>query len=166
MSKKPLVPRTFMLLACLTVTVFVNLFSPTSANAQASSFTQSYSFPLDRTTFSGCAGGALSLEGQTHFLFHDTQTPSGQRVFRYHTNLQGAVAVDASGREYRVSSGTNEIMILEESGLRTFTVVQYWHLLGQGSAPNERFRTVNHVTINNNGEITSIFSRSEADCDR
>jgi hypothetical protein len=163
MTKNLLVHRTFMLFACLTISAFAFMFCPTSTNAQAVSSTSNYTETVFPTTFSGCAGGALILEGQIHNVFHVTETPSGQRVFRNHTNFQGVTATDALGNQYRVSTVNNDTTVLEAE-LREFTVVQYFKLIGKGPSANERVRTVNHVTVNANGEVTAIFSKFYADC--
>ncbi len=164
MLKNLLVNKTFMFFACLTVAAFALLFSPTSTNAQASSFTSNYTETVSPTTYSGCAGSDLALEGQIHFVIHVTETPSGQRIVRYHTNFQGVTAVDELGQQYRVSSVNNDTTVLEDSELRTFTVVQYFKLVGKGPAANERVRSISHVTINDQGEVTAIFSKFNTDC--
>jgi hypothetical protein len=68
------------------------------------------------------------------------------------------------GNQYTVSTVNNDTNVLEDFDLRTFTVIQYFKLIGKGHAANERVRTVNHVTINDKGEITAIFSKFDADC--
>jgi hypothetical protein len=165
MLKVPLIHRTFMFFACLTVATFALLFSSTSTNAQASSSTSNYTETVFPTTYSGCAGSFLTLEGQIHFVFHATETLSGQRIVRYHTNFQGVSAVDELGKQYRVSSVNNETMVFEDSELRNFTVVQYSILIGKGRAANERVRSVSHVTVNDKGEVTAIFSKFNAELD-
>lgn len=163
MIKKYAVLKPLALSFCL-MTALTLFLSPASANAQAAAVTSNYTEQVPPTTFSGCAGSAIiTLTGEIHFVFHVTETPSGQRVFRNHINYQGVSGVDAAGNQYQVASQSNDTMILDEE-LRTFTVVQYFKLLGRGPAANERVRTINHVTINDNGEVTSIFSKFEADC--
>jgi hypothetical protein len=165
MTKTFLVHRAFMLFAYLTLGAFALLFSSTSANAQASSSTSNYTETVSPTMYSGCAGQViLTLEGQIHNVFHVTETPSEQRLFRYHTNYQGVTAVDPVGNQYRVSTVNNDTTVLEDSGQREFTIVQYFKLIGKGAAANERVRVINHVTINENGEVTAIFSKFSADC--
>jgi hypothetical protein len=164
MVSSSLVHKTFMLLACLSVAVYTLLFSPTSTNAQASGFTSNYTETVFPTTFSGCAGGDLTVEGQIHYVIHTTETPSGQRIVRYHTNFQGVSAVDELGKQYRVSSVNNDTTVLEDSEPRNFTVVQYFKLIGRGPAANERVRSISHTTINDKGEVTAIFSKFDADC--
>ena len=162
MIKKYAVLKPLALSFCL-MTALTLFLSPASANAQAAAITSNYTEQVPPTTFNPCAGSTITLTGEIHFVFHTTETPSGQRVFRNHINYQGVSGVDAAGNQYQVASQGNDTMILEEE-LRTFTVVQYFKMLGRGEAANERVRTVNHVTINDNGEITSIFSKFEGDC--
>ena len=161
MIKKYAVLKPLALSFCL-MTALTLFLSPASANAQAAAFTSNYTEQAN-STFSGCASSTITLTGEIHFVFHATEAPSGQRVFRTHINYQGVSGVDAAGNQYRVASQSNDTMILDEE-LRTFTIVQYFKLLGRGQAANERVRTINHVTINDNGEVTSIFSKFEADC--
>ena len=162
MTKKYAVLKTIGLSFCF-MTALTLFLSPASANAQAFAFTSNYTQQIYPTTFSGCAGGMLTLTGEMHFVFHFTETPAGPRIFRSHINNQGVSNIDAAGNQYQLNSQSNDTTILEEE-LRTATVVQYYKLIGRGNAPNERVRNVNHVTFNDNGEITSIFSKFEADC--
>ena len=162
MIKKYAVLKPLALSFCL-MTALTLFLSPASANAQAAAFTSNYTEQVAPTTFSPCAGSTITLTGEIHYVFHVTETPSGQRVFRNHINYQGVSGVDAAGNQYQVASQSNETTVLDEE-LRTFTIVQYFKLLGRGQAANERVRTVNHVTINDNGEVTSIFSKFEGDC--
>ena len=155
---------TFAPLVCLMMLfAFVLLFSTTSAKAQAFSFTSNYTQQVFPTSFSGCAGGNLILDGQMHFVFHFTETPSGPRLFRSHINYQGVTATDQSGNQYALNSNSNDVTILEDE-LRTATVVQYFRLIGRGQNAKEYVRNVNHVTFNDNGEITSLFSKFYAEC--
>ncbi|MDQ3801335.1 MAG: hypothetical protein M3384_18085 [Acidobacteriota bacterium] len=165
MTKHPMVQRTIVLFACLMTAAFAVLFSATTANAQASSITSNYTETIYPLMYSGCAGRVnLTVQGEIHFVFHVTETPSGQRIFKYHINYAGVSAVDPAGNQYSVSSGSNDTTVLEDSDQRNFTVVQYFKLIGQGQAANERVKTTSHITINDNGEITSIFSRFDGDC--
>jgi hypothetical protein len=164
MLKSPLIHRIFIFIACLTVGSCALLFSPTSTKAQASSFTSNYTETIFLTPFSGCAGSDLTLEGQIHTVIHVTETPSGQRIVRNHTNFQGVIAADALGNHYRVSTVNNDTTILDDSEQSSFTIVQYFKLIGKGPAANERVLSISHVTINDKGEVTAIFSKSNADC--
>lgn len=162
MIKNQIALKNFALMIGLLVAVCF-VFSTVQANAQASPITSNYTEDVPATTFNPCVGGQITLSGQIHYVFHVTEAPSGQRVFRYHINYQGVNGVDSAGNQYRVASQSNDATILD-SELRNFTVVQYFRLLGSGPAANERVRTVNHVTVNDIGEVTSIFSRVETDC--
>lgn len=164
MTKHPVVQRTLLLFACLMTAAFALLFSATAANAQASSITSNYTETIYPSTYSSCVGGNLTVQGEIHFVFHVTEAPSGQRIFKYHINYAGVSAVDQAGKQYSVTSNSNDTTVLDDFDQRNFTVVQYFRLIGHGRAANERVRTVSHVTINDNGEITSIFSRFEGDC--
>ncbi len=163
MTKKYAVLKTIGLSFCL-MTALTLFFSPASANAQAFAFTSNYTQQIYPTTFSGCAGGMLTLTGEMHIVFHFTETPAGPRIFRSHFNNQGVSGYDAAGNQYQLNSQSNDTMILDEDELRTATIVQYYKLIGHSAAANERVRNVNHVTFNDNGEITSVFSKFEMDC--
>lgn len=162
MTKKYAVLKAIGLSFCL-VTALTLFFSPTSVKAQAYTSTSSYTQQVFPSTFSPCAGGSITLTGEMHFVFHVTETPSGQRVFRSHINYQGVSGFDSAGNEYQLASQSNDTSTYDEE-LRTATVVQYYKLIGHGAAANERVRNINHVTFNDNGEITSIFSKFDADC--
>jgi len=124
--------------------------------------------PVAFTVVNPCTGEEVFIEGTQHINFHFFEDANGGFHFRGHNNLQ-AQGVSDSGAKYVVHDSVNahdNFRAFSESATNfTFTWTQ--HVIRQGSTtPTDDFvlKIVTHVTMNANGEVTSVVNKFDTEC--
>jgi hypothetical protein len=132
--------------------------------AQAENFKVNDRFTGEGAFLNTCTGEFVSYEGTEHFVIHITEDASGGFHFRGHTNVQ-AQGVSTSGAKYvahSISNSHDKFDVFSESA-ENFTFTQTLQFIRQRSETSEDdfvLKQVEHVTLNANGEITSVVEKS------
>jgi hypothetical protein len=138
------------------------------ALAQATTDTFNDRIPFTSEFINPCTGELVPVEGTQHLVFHRTEDADGGFHFRGHENLQ-AKGVSDSGAKYVVREGFNsqdKFDVFGESATN-FTFMATLQFIRQGSETAEddfQAKVLSHVTINANGEVTSVVEQSESEC--
>jgi hypothetical protein len=144
-------------LAASLLTLAVVLAKP--AQAQAQTFTDTFQGPLTTLVKNPCTGEAVLLEGTQNLVVHTTIDANGGFHFltRGNAEVQGE---SASGVKYVAHQTLQERSNSESATTYTFT--NTFQVIRQGSAtptPDDFvLKEVTHVTVNANGEITSVVN--------
>jgi hypothetical protein len=129
------------------------------AQAQAETFTDTFQGPLTRLVTNPCTGEEVLLEGTQNLVVHTTIDANGGFHFltRGNAEVQGE---SASGVKYVAHQTLQERSNSESATTLTFT--NNLQVIRQGSAtptPDDFvIKQVTHVTVNANGEITSVVN--------
>jgi hypothetical protein len=146
--------------------------SPTGAEVgslepafSAAATTSSINVPESVTAFVSCANGGAGEEvevtGNLHILTHTTVSNSGAMVTKSHFQPQGMSGVgQVTGDKYQATGVTQETF----HGTGTFTFVNNFRFIGQGSGNNFLAHEVLHVTINANGDVTATAGNLSIEC--
>ena len=125
--------------------------------------------PLNALVFVPCANGGagelIQVSGNLHVL--QSLTVNGNRFrFKTHNQPQGASAVGlVTGDTYRAVGVTqNSVHDSFVNGSYNSTFVNNFRMIGPGPGNNLNVHTVNHVTLNANGDITSSHSNPSFSC--
>ena len=122
-----------------------------------------------RNTFNGfvinpCTGEELFLEGTQNLVAHITRDANGGVHIKSHRNVE-ATAVSASGAKYVAHQTQNDELSArgDSESATTFTLTNTLQFIRQGSAtPTDDdfvIKEVTHLTVNANGEITSVVAQ-------
>lgn len=122
--------------------------------------------PVTGWVFEDICGETLThTAGSLHVLI--THTENNNRVSgTMHFQPKGVKHVDESGRTY-VGGGIGMVQFNEPadgSGAISFTTVDSFIFMGQGTTPNIGYQMMTHTTIDANGETTVEFERMRDLC--
>lgn len=142
----------------------------TSSGATTVTDRETFTFSLLESGVEACkaGGGTEKLEGTAtnHVVVHQTVAPSGQLTFffQFETKARGVgvetgTVYEGSGTgNFSVSADTKDAMPL------TFTQTFKRQLVSHGPAPDLILRITRHLTINAEGEVTSVVDRIQSEC--
>lgn len=161
-SKPTLMKFCALALAALMITIA----SPAPRSfAQATTVTTTESVPFSGTVPNICNGEAVAFNGNLNIVNHVSTDASGGTHVRTHVNYQGVSGTGlTSGAAYRVTSTINEVLNDNDGPQSSVTVVQSVNVIAQGPLPNFLMRVVFHVTINANGQTTTIVDNARVEC--
>ncbi len=138
------------------------------ALAQATTEKFNERIPFSGVLFNPCTGEEVLFEGTQHLLFHRTEDASGGFHFKGHGNFQ-LKGESASGAKYVAHGISNDHIkfdVFSESA-GNFTFPQTLQFIRQGSETAEddfQQKVLFHVTVNANGEVTSLVDQFESEC--
>jgi hypothetical protein len=127
----------------------------------------------DRTPFTDafinpCTRELVPVEGTEHLVFHRTEDAGGGFHFKGHANTQ-LKGESASGAKYvvhQIGNSQDNFDVFSESA-DNFTLTLTLQFIRQGSDTSEddfQEKLLSHVTVNANGEITSVVEQFESEC--
>jgi hypothetical protein len=140
------------------------------AQAEAQTFRDSFRGPLTRLVTNPCTKEEVLLEGSENLLLYTTTDANGGVHFlvRGNAELQGE---SASGVKYVAHQTINRIVndSISSETATTITLTNNLQVIRQGSAtptPDDFvLQQVIHLTVNANGEITSVVNEfNEEEC--
>jgi hypothetical protein len=138
---------------------------PAQAKAETDTFPQRFSFA--GTLINPCTGETFFVEGTQLFVFHATLDADGGEHFYVNSTFQGQ-GVSDSGAKYVFHETTPTHTKLAPDSANNFTSTTTGRYIRQGSAtPEDDFviKLMSHVTINANGEVTSLTTTMEIECE-
>ena len=112
-----------------------------------------------------CAGDVFLASGRYNTSITREVDASGGVHIRVHVNFQGVSGESQiTGTKYQLVS--NQLLELNADGpppVERTTFVQF-RIIGQGPDNDLIMRTMSHVTVNANGDITVLFRDGEVEC--
>jgi hypothetical protein len=140
-----------------------------AALSQALAITTNDFVPFALVSFVPCANGGAGelvlIEGTLHIQDHITI--NGNRVnLKTHFQPQGATGVGlVTGDVYQATGVTQEQDSLPlTNGAAEFTFINNFRLIGQGPDNNLQVHQTVHVTIDANGNVTTVVDNTTVDC--
>lgn len=132
--------------------------------------TTSQKLPFQQTFFVPCAAGGagepVEFTGTIHFLAHESMSATGNAVYKLQYQPQKMVGIGlVTGDTYQGTGAQHVTETVRGDGLPyegTWVLTQ--GLIGAGPGNNLLIRERIHVTINNNGDITTDFHLVDVRC--
>lgn len=156
--------RTFATLLAITA---IALAGAAGAGAQATTVTTNEQVPITVFAFVPCAndgaGELVVLTGTLHVLTHVTIDDQGGLHVKQHFQPQGLSGVGlTTGDTYRGTGVTqtefNATAATEQTSINNFRII------GQGRDNNFLVHSTFHVTVNANGEVTTVVDNFSTEC--
>lgn len=156
--------RTFATLLAVTA---IALAGAAGAGAQATTVTTNEQIPFAIVVFVPCAndgaGELVELTGTLHVLTHVTIDDQGGLHVKQHSQPQGISGVGlTTGDTYRGTGVTqtefNATAATEQTSINNFRII------GQGPDNNFLVHSTFHVTVNANGEVTTVVDNFSTEC--
>lgn len=156
--------RTFATLLAITA---IALAGAAGAGAQATTVTTNEQVPITVFAFVPCAndgaGELVLLTGTLHVLTHVTIDDQGGLHVKQHFQPQGLSGVGlTTGDTYRGTGVTqtefNATAATEQTSINNFRII------GQGRDNNFLVHSTFHVTVNANGEVTTVVDNFSTEC--
>lgn len=156
--------RTFATLLAITA---IALAGAAGAGAQATTVTTNEQVPITVFAFVPCAndgaGELVLLTGTLHVLTHVTIDDQGGLHVKQHFQPQGLSGVGlTTGDTYRGTGVTqtefNATAATEQTSINNFRII------GQGPDNNFLVHSTFHVTVNANGEVTTVVDNFSTEC--
>ena len=123
------------------------------------------SSPFNETVTNPCNGDPIILSGTQRFMVAVTENPAGGILVINQGNLQDVSGVDEiTGASYHFAAGSAMPTLDAPSGTRVVIIPENQELIGQGSAPDFRFHSLDHETLNPNGTVTMSFITFTTEC--
>lgn len=128
-------------------------------------------YPIEITDYVACPnnvdGELVALSGDIHQLFIVNISSANKVTMKSHFNPQGVSGVgQTTGDSYRGTGVTSSMCTFDGNiGFPyTFTYVNNFRLIGQGSGANYTVHMNTHLTINANGIVTATVDNARIDC--
>ncbi|WP_437817699.1 hypothetical protein [Sorangium sp. So ce1078] len=127
---------------------------------------QNIQIPINIAVPNPCVPEFVVLTGDLHILLHINANEGGGSNFVFHSNYQGIEGVGlTTGSQYRGVNTQTLKVELGSGGLPSvFTNVVDIRLIGQGQTENFVVHLTQHITVNENGEITAIVDNATTEC--
>jgi hypothetical protein len=144
-----------------------SMLIPFTARAGAVNATVNVQVPLDLVVFVPCANGGagenVEISGTLHILLHITINDNRVNI-KEHFQPQDASGVgEDTGDVYHAVGVTQD---QESFGAVSdeFTFINNFRIVGQGPGNNFQVHENVHITINANGDVTSVHDNLSATC--
>ena len=147
------------LIAFLTCVLGLGMIAPPPASAATTRETVPF-----RTTIVGCSGERVRVSGQLLLISHFTEDSGGGFHDVFVLVPRQVIGVSASGVTYRVVGGDRSTFHVSGRGTETFTNTDQFMIVSQGGEDNLLTRFTFHVTVNANGETTTVVDRFSGKC--
>jgi hypothetical protein len=138
---------------------------PTGPAEPAISFAVTLNQRVPFTTFydNPCNGELIEFHGFLHNLSRETPDGSGGFHIGMHYNLT-VRGVGESGARYVGTEAQTVVVNAQPPFPFTQTVTLHTNVLGRGAAPDFRQHVTFHVTVNANGDVTTIVDKFRSSC--
>ena len=116
-----------------------------------------------------CAGGRFGeivvFEGEQHLVFFQSSTANGRLNTKLQWNAEGVTGVGQyTGLAYRATGVTQEHTVSGAPLPYTETMINNYHIIGQGKATNLDLHETVHITVNANGEVSAWVTDYNFSC--
>jgi hypothetical protein len=158
LSQAMAVAFVFGVVACSEQTTEPQAMPGLSIQQSASQFTDNVKFPFSPLVNNTCSGELVQMEGELHFIFHETHDAAGGAHLNGSANFVGVSGTGLdTGKRYQLVGrsivGFNGPLQETANGafVGHFELTQLWITSGQKN--NVHFKLQFHVTINANGDV-------------
>lgn len=131
-----------------------------SVQAQAVTTHSNFAALINDVAFSPCTGENIFLTGRQHVVAHTTVDAQGGVHTRSHLNGSTTGVGEGSGAVYKHTVAINEVFHTIAAAPSEFTFETHNHLISHGLLSNQIIHTIFHMTVNAEGEVTSLTSRA------
>ena len=116
-----------------------------------------------------CAGGRFGeiivFCGNQHLVFSQTTNSTGHLNVMVHWNADDITGIGQyTGFTYRATGVTSDHTVINGDFPCTETMINNYHVIGQGQATNGDLHETVHYTVNANGDITAYVTDYNFDC--
>ena len=116
-----------------------------------------------------CAGGRFGeivvFTGNQHLVFFESSMSNGHLNTKIHWNAEGVTGIGQyTGFEYNATGVTQDHTISDVALPYETTMINNYHIIGQGQATNMDLHETVHLTINANGEMSAWVSDYNFSC--
>jgi hypothetical protein len=121
-----------------------------------------FAFPV-----TACNGEIVPLTGEFHIVVRQTLDASGGSHFGFRLSAHGEGVGTVTGAKYvwnDVFGPNTNISASFPDGSANETFTSSTLLIGQGKVPNLQVKFLAHITINANGEVTSLKTVLSPEC--
>jgi len=123
--------------------------------------------PLFGATFVPCANGGAGetvfYQGTLHEVTRSTESASGNFSITFHSNPQGVKGTgEITGDTYQGTGSATATFTMGPG--QTVAIASSFQLIGPGTDNNFRLHSTFHITVNANGELTSMVDNFSAEC--
>jgi hypothetical protein len=160
-------PVCMLLAACSEASSPMEAESGLRPQMAASTFHENLSVPFFGAAFVSCAndgaGDFVVLSGDLHVLTQITFDNRGGLHVTVHANPQNVAGVgETSGTPYR-AVGVSSNKFTGKVGL-TNTSINNFRVIGKGVGNNLQIHQNFHMTVNANGQLTTLFENASFEC--
>jgi hypothetical protein len=135
--------------------------------ARATVFTDNVRVPFETIVFVPCAAGGIGeevyLSGSLHLLFRTTFDNRGGFHSKFHAQPQGLSGIGLTTGDKYQGTGVTQDNFNGRVG-STYTFVNNFWIIGQGSGNNLQIHENLHITVNANGEVTVFVDNFRVEC--
>jgi hypothetical protein len=147
--------------------ILIAMLAAAPAFAQATTFRENVSFPIDQSLFVPCARGGLGeqvhLSGIIHLLSITTLDGRGGYQTKLHYQTQGLSGYgEITGIRYQGMNAT-QISLIGKVGFQE-TFANNFRIVGQGPGNNLELHQTFHMTVNPNGVVTVVTENFTSRC--
>ena len=116
-----------------------------------------------------CAGGRFGeivvFTGDQHLVFFESSMSNGHLNTKIHWNAEGVTGIGQyTGFQYNATGVTQDHTVSDATLPYETTMINNYHIIGQGQATNMDLHETVHLTINANGEMTATVSDYTFSC--
>jgi hypothetical protein len=116
-----------------------------------------------------CAGGRFGeiivFQGNQHLVFSQTTNSTGHLNVKVQWNADDITGIGQyTGFTYRATGVTQDHTVINGDFPYTETMINNYHVIGQGQATNGDLHETVHYTVNANGDITAWVTDYNFDC--
>ena len=139
------------------------VYSP-AVQAQAVTTHSNFAVFVNDVAFSPCTEENIFLTGRQHVVTHTTVDAQGGVHTRSHLDESTTGVGEGSGTVYKHTVAINEVFHTIAAAPSEFTLETHNHLISHGRLSNQIIHTIFHMTVNAQGEVTSLTSRARIEC--
>ena len=116
-----------------------------------------------------CAGGRFGeivvFTGDQHLVFFESSMANGHLNTKVQWNAEGVTGIGQfTGFTYRATGVTQDHTITSATLPYEYTMINNYHIIGQGQATNMDLHETVHVAINANGDVSAWVSDYDFSC--
>ena len=116
-----------------------------------------------------CAGGRFGeiivFTGNQHLVFSQTSNATGHLDVKVQWNADDITGIGQyTGFTYRATGVTQDHTVIDGEFPYVETMINNYHVIGQGQATNGNLHETVHYTVNANGDVTAYVTDYNFDC--
>jgi hypothetical protein len=143
--------------------------TPTVVTASLAGDRVNLTIPTQFHAQNPCAGGRFGeivvFQGDQHLVFFQSSTANGRLNTKVQWNAEGVTGIGQyTGFAYRATGVTQEHTVSGAPLPYSETMINNYHIVGQGQATNMDLHETVHITVNANGEVSAWVTDYNFSC--